>query len=66
MQNSFLSLLKISPDPDDADFIALALKAGFPLWSNDRRLKGIEEITVLNTEDVVNFVNRYFGFLRRL
>ncbi len=48
---------EISPDPDDADFVALALKTGAPLWSNDVRLKSIKEITVLNTGDVIKLVN---------
>ena len=31
---------EISPDPDDVDFFALALKLNCPLWSNDSKLKG--------------------------
>ena len=33
--------LEITPDKDDADFVALSLKTNAPLWSNDKRLKGI-------------------------
>ncbi|WP_366938811.1 PIN domain-containing protein [Thermococcus sp.] len=36
--------LRVSPDKDDADFVALALKVNAPLWSNNRRLKEIREI----------------------
>ena len=30
---------KISPDPDDVPYFALALKLKIPIWSNDKRLK---------------------------
>lgn len=37
---SLLSKLeKISPDMSDLQYIALCLKLGLPLWSNDARLK---------------------------
>ncbi len=45
--------LEISPDQNDADFVALALKTGAPLWSNDTKLKSIRELTVLNTREVI-------------
>ena len=30
---------KITPDPDDMAYIALALKLNCPIWSNDKELK---------------------------
>ena len=45
--------LEISPDQNDADFVALALKTGVPLWSNDTKLESIRELTVLNTREVI-------------
>ncbi|MBS3167024.1 hypothetical protein J4403_02345 [Candidatus Woesearchaeota archaeon] len=30
---------KISPDPDDIDYFALALKIKCPIWSQDKKLK---------------------------
>ncbi|WP_088858578.1 PIN domain-containing protein [Thermococcus profundus] len=48
--------LKITPDKDDADFVALALKVKAPLWSNDKRLNEIEEIEVLNTKEVLGLL----------
>ncbi len=48
--------LEISPDPNDADFVALSLKMGYPLWSNDARLKAVKEITVLNTGEVIRIL----------
>ena len=35
----FLSrAIRVSPDPDDIDFFAMALKLGCPLWSEEKRL----------------------------
>ncbi len=48
--------LEISPDKDDADFVALALKVNAPLWSNDKRLKEIREIEVLSTRELLKLL----------
>jgi len=48
--------LEISPDSNDADFVALSLKTGYPLWSNDAKLKAVKEITVLNTGEVIRIL----------
>ncbi len=48
--------IEISPDSNDADFVALSLKTGYPLWSNDTKLKSIKEITVLNTGEVIKIL----------
>ncbi|WP_297535293.1 PIN domain-containing protein [Thermococcus sp.] len=48
--------LEICPNKDDADFVALSLKVNAPLWSNDRRLKDIKEIEVMNTEEVLKLL----------
>ena len=45
---------EISPDPNDIDFFALALKLKIPLWSNDKKLKQQNEIKVYSTEDLIN------------
>jgi predicted nucleic acid-binding protein len=45
--------LKISPDPDDADFFALALSTGSPLWSNDSAWKRQDKIDVFTTSDLL-------------
>ncbi len=45
---------KISPDPKDTIYVALALALKSYIWSNDRRLKqNQEEITVFTTEDLI-------------
>ena len=47
---------EITPDPKDAPFIALALKLNAPLWTNDKALKAIEEIQVLDTREIIELV----------
>jgi predicted nucleic acid-binding protein len=42
----------ISPDPDDAPYVALALALSIPLWSNDTALKRVPGITVLTTANI--------------
>jgi predicted nucleic acid-binding protein len=44
--------LKVSPDENDLDFFALALKLKIPLWSNDKLLKKQNILKVLETKDV--------------
>lgn len=44
---------KISPDKNDIDYFALALKLKCPIWSNDKELKKQEKITVYSTEDLI-------------
>ena len=43
----------ISPDPDDAEYFALALKLKAPLWSNDKRLKRQDIIRVYSTSELL-------------
>ncbi|MBW2974168.1 hypothetical protein KY366_00470 [Candidatus Woesearchaeota archaeon] len=43
---------KISPDPDDSDFFALALQLNCPIWSGDKRLKKQPRVKVLSTRDL--------------
>ncbi|HLD75872.1 MAG TPA: PIN domain-containing protein [Candidatus Norongarragalinales archaeon] len=40
---------KVSPDPDDADFFALALALNCPIWSQDKALKRQNYVKVINT-----------------
>ncbi|MFH1650402.1 MAG: PIN domain-containing protein [Candidatus Woesearchaeota archaeon] len=48
--------LKISPDKDDAEFIALAMKLKCPLWSNDKALSNIKTLQVITTHDVIRLL----------
>jgi len=45
---------KISPDPDDVAYIALALKLKCAIWSQDKKLKEKQnKVQVYSTEDLV-------------
>ena len=43
---------KLTPDPDDMAYFALALKLNCAIWSNDKRLKEQGRIKVYNTHEV--------------
>lgn len=45
--------LRISPDGNDVDFVALSLKLKLPLWSNDAALKKQVKVKVLSTGDLL-------------
>ena len=57
-ENEFDTLMddanKISPDPDDAIYFALALKLVMPIWSNDQRLQKQDVIKIYTTSDMMN------------
>ena len=42
-----------SPDPNDVEYFALALKLECSLWSNDKRLKGQREVKVFSTSEML-------------
>ena len=44
---------KISPDPDDMAYFALALKLNCAIWSNDKKLKNQNRIKVYSTHELV-------------
>ena len=43
---------KITPDPDDLTYFALALKLNCAIWSNDKKLKEQDKIKVYNTHEL--------------
>ena len=43
-------------DPFDVDILALTLKTGAPLWSNDSDFEKIDKITLLKTKDIIELV----------
>ncbi len=45
--------LKITPDSKDVDFVARALKMNAVLWSNDKALKSVSYLKVLNTKEII-------------
>lgn len=44
---------KISPDPKDTEYLALALKLNCDFWSNDKKLKTQNKVKVYSTEDLM-------------
>ena len=47
---------KITPDPDDMAYIALALKLKCAVWSNDKKLKEQNIIKVYNTHELSKII----------
>lgn len=45
---------KISPDPDDMIYFALALKLNCAIWSEDKKLKKQDQVKVYNTTEILN------------
>ena len=43
---------KLTPDPDDMVYFALALKLNCAIWSNDKKLKDQNQIKVYNTHEL--------------
>jgi predicted nucleic acid-binding protein len=48
--------IKISPDPKDVVYVALALKLQCPIWSNDKKLKEQKEVIVYSTDDLLKIL----------
>ena len=52
---------QISPDPDNVEYLAVALSLGCAIWSNDRNLKEKQNrVVVVTTEELT----RLLGFSR--
>ncbi len=47
---------KISPDPKDAEYLAVALAFNCPLWSNDKALKRQKEVEVISTTELLQLL----------
>ena len=45
---------QISPDPNDTEYFALALKLGCAIWSNDKKLKQQDKIRIHSTDELLN------------
>ena len=43
---------KISPDPDDIHYFALAFKLSCSIWSNDKKLKEQNKVRIFTTEEL--------------
>ena len=47
---------EITPDPDDTEYVALAMKLKCSIWSNDKRLKGQNKVRVYNTSELLELI----------
>ena len=45
---------KISPDPDDSIYFAIALRIGASIWTNEKRLKKQNIIKIYTTSDLLD------------
>lgn len=45
--------IRLSPDPNDAEFFALCLARASPLWSQDKLLQEQREVRVITTAEVI-------------
>ena len=46
----------ISPDQDDVEYFALALKLNCPIWSEDKELKKQNRIRVISTSELIKLI----------
>jgi len=44
---------KITPDPNDMEYFALALKLGCAIWSNDKELKKQNKVNIYSTPELL-------------
>lgn len=47
---------KITPDPDDLAYFALALKLNCAIWSNDKKLKEQNKIKIYHTHELQKII----------
>jgi predicted nucleic acid-binding protein len=55
-RNMLKKAIEISPDLNDIDFFALALKLNLPIWSNDKSLKNQKDVKILNTDEILKII----------
>ncbi len=48
----------LTPDPDDLAYFALALKLNCAIWSNDKKLKEQDKVSVYNTHELSKISGR--------
>ena len=53
----FISISKkISPDPNDTEYFALALRLSCGIWSNDKKLKEQDQVKIYSTSELIKIV----------
>ncbi len=49
---------EISPDSNDTEYLALALRLNCPIWSNDKRLKEQKIIKICSTKELLELTEK--------
>ena len=49
----------ISPDSDDVEYFALALKLNCPVWSEDKKLKKQGRVRLINTSELIKELDSF-------
>ena len=57
-QRSLSDAERLTPDPADAPYLALAMHLGVPLWSNDSALTQQNAVIVYTTHEVLEVLRR--------
>ena len=52
-QSRYSEALGLAPHPEDAPYLALALKLEIPVWSNDSGMKRQKSVKVFATHDLL-------------
>jgi len=47
---------RLSPDPDDVPYFALAIKLGCGIWSNDAKLKNQKGVAIYSTREILEIL----------
>ena len=53
----FSKARKITPDKNDWQYFALALKLKLPIWANDKKLKEQNKIEIITTKEIIKNSN---------
>ena len=60
-QDKLKEAITITPDIDDAHYLALALKKDCPVWTNDKKLKEQKMVKIITTEELIkNIKNNHY------
>ena len=51
--SSIKEALTLAPHPEDAPYLALALRLSIPIWSNDLGIRAQKKVKVYSTKDLV-------------
>ncbi len=55
-QAYFEKAKRLSPDKNDIEYFALALKLHCPIWTNDKQLKKQSTVKIYNTQEILKIV----------